>query len=444
MRTHPYTLFRDGPAIGFQGMAAAPSASNLATVSQNESTQHPNITPPESPAFLSWRSSQEPSPVASASSLFISMPSVREMDRLSLDSAHFSQGSTEWTSLASTNHPNLPAPTSPHGAWDAELLNLTHLSLNRASHLMTAAADQGRLSIGSTPSSPSIRSKSASTVRHTPSPNERAQTTSNPPPTCTNPVSPAATLRSSSEVIASAPEAEKCLHPKLSPASARDSDIGQLRNQILELQLDLGRMREKAYQEELRRERLLASLITQYYRHHQLPSLPSAANLKPLLLDVIAAYEARMADSLAVLPISATTQTPQPCCCAPSNAELEQLRRENEALQLQLHAYHQPAFKLRSLSRANPDPYATKSQLTTQFIRQDKLHWKYQLWKVDDLDDETCRHLIKEFMLLFKVNDPRHLISWLNLRRHKQETRANHRTSAQRANRTERKGVDSY
>ncbi|KAJ1982664.1 hypothetical protein H4R35_000187 [Dimargaris xerosporica] len=422
-------------------MATAPSAAPLA---RNESTQHPNLTPPESPSFLSWRSSQEPPPVASASSLFMSMPSMREMDHLSLGTTSLSQGSAEWTSLASTNHPNLPAPPLSHGACDADLLNLTHLSLNRASRLMTAATDQSRLSMGSTAPNPGIRSEPALTARHTPSPNEPTQATLNPSPTCSNLVSPAATLRPSAEVNGRASVAGKCPSPCLSPAPASDSEVLQLHNQILELQRDLGQLRENACQEELRRERQLARLITRFYRHHQLPDLPSTADLKLLLLDVIAAYEARMADPPVTWPITAATQAPEHRSCAVSDAELEQLRRENEALKLQLHAYNQPAFKLRSLSRANPDPHANKSQLTTQFIRQDKLHWKYQLWKVDDLDEETCRHLVKEFMLLFKVNDPRHLIAWLNLRRHKQEIRANHRISTQRPNRTQHNGADSY
>ncbi|KAJ1955621.1 hypothetical protein IWQ62_005489 [Dispira parvispora] len=94
-----------------------------------------------------------------------------------------------------------------------------------------------------------------------------------------------------------------------------------------------------------------------------------------------------------------------------------ELRQENTLLKLKLHAFNQPQSRETASREANIHASNDKRLLTRAFIHQDKQYWKYQLWKVDDMNPLDCKHLIKEFMLLFKVNDPRHLIAWLSLRR---------------------------
>ncbi|KAJ1925671.1 hypothetical protein IWQ60_004412 [Tieghemiomyces parasiticus] len=249
-----------------------------------------------------------------------------------------------------------------------------------------------------------------------------------------------------------------------------------LQHQVLQLQLELAQVRERHAQEALQRERQLAVVIDRYYRHpatHEASTSLSDAALRDTLQQVVGAYEARLADLHATgrrpeaqhfptrgsssdgqyssrnhhqLPSAASSHTDGGCVSttatqpfavadkAPPSAMAEEalvaaLRRENELLKLRLHAFNHPGTRRDDVVAMSPAESTAaaippnKTQLTRAFIHHDKLHWKYQLWKVDDLVDSDCRYLIKEFMLLFKVNDPRHLMTWLYLRRARHQER---------------------
>ncbi|KAJ1926483.1 hypothetical protein IWQ60_003758 [Tieghemiomyces parasiticus] len=249
-----------------------------------------------------------------------------------------------------------------------------------------------------------------------------------------------------------------------------------LQHQVLQLQLELAQVRERHAQEALQRERKLAVVIDQYYRHpatHEASASLSDAALRDILQQVVGAYEARLADLHATghrpeaqhfptrgsssddqnssrnhhqLPSAASSHTDGGCVLvaatqppamadkAPPSTMAEEalvaaLRRENDLLKLRLHAFNHPGARRDDVVAMSPAESTAaaippnKTQLTRAFIHHDKLHWKYQLWKVDDLVDSDCRYLIKEFMLLFKVNDPRHLMTWLHLRRARHQER---------------------
>ncbi|RKP36019.1 hypothetical protein BJ085DRAFT_35741 [Dimargaris cristalligena] len=273
-----------------------------------------------------------------------------------------------------------------------------------------------------------------------------------------------------------------------------DPVVANLQYQLLALQLELVQCKERQAQELLQRERRLSQIMNHYYREKR-PAGPSksgdsVAYVSSILEDVIAAYENRLAavstesrgspppvvthpldldpfrthyrpppssgnrptqsqaPTPTPTPAPASQPTPSPLPYPPKlegspppgrNPEVEALRRENELLQLQLLAFNQaqPRWRTSGGPASDPQQANNKARLTRAFIHQDKLYWKYQLWKVDDLDEDECRSLIKEFMLLFKVNDPRHLMTWLSLRRHKSDAKRPPRSRDQNPARVE-------
>ncbi|CAI2170547.1 14054_t:CDS:2 [Funneliformis geosporum] len=77
--------------------------------------------------------------------------------------------------------------------------------------------------------------------------------------------------------------------------------------------------------------------------------------------------------------------------------QLEQLREENERLKLELHAF-----------KRNTRPFFTKeskSSETRRNIYRDKLYFKLQLAKVDELETEILSNLVKEIMLTLRIDD---------------------------------------
>ncbi|KAJ1658153.1 hypothetical protein IWQ61_002556 [Dispira simplex] len=266
------------------------------------------------------------------------------------------------------------------------------------------------------------------------------------------------------------------------PLADSQQCIAKLTNRVLTLELELVTLKAQKAQEALRCERQLAIFLARQ------PS-PSPALIQQsevtlaLLKDVISAYEGRFQDLTQSPPsmppstrdvgyvtsdvnITAASHPLVPAANSPDMAsELMALRRENELLKLKLHAFNQPPSRDTVPREANKHASNDKRLLTRAFIHQDKQYWKYQLWKVDDMNPLDCRHLIKdirysyqliyptdtfiemkegerrtviyiilltsfhtvlvmntvyatqEFMLLFKVNDPRHLMAWLSLRR---------------------------
>ncbi|RIA97329.1 hypothetical protein C1645_752598 [Glomus cerebriforme] len=82
--------------------------------------------------------------------------------------------------------------------------------------------------------------------------------------------------------------------------------------------------------------------------------------------------------------------------------EFEFMREENERLKLELHAYKR---NTRPLSKSpSKDTKESKTTETRRNIFKDKLYFKLQLNKVDELEAETLANLVKvrEILLLYK------------------------------------------
>jgi len=83
--------------------------------------------------------------------------------------------------------------------------------------------------------------------------------------------------------------------------------------------------------------------------------------------------------------------------------ELESIREENERLKLELHAYKRNTRPLsKSPSKGTKE---SKTAETRRNISRDKLYFKLQLTKVDELEVETLSDLVKEIMLILKIDD---------------------------------------
>ncbi|CAG8504792.1 13786_t:CDS:10 [Ambispora leptoticha] len=80
-------------------------------------------------------------------------------------------------------------------------------------------------------------------------------------------------------------------------------------------------------------------------------------------------------------------------------SEIEQLREENEKLKLELLAYKKNT-RLHGISSR-----ATKLDETRNNIKKDKLYYKLQLSRIDNLEETQLTELIKEIMLILKVDD---------------------------------------
>ncbi|KAJ1660958.1 hypothetical protein IWQ61_000173 [Dispira simplex] len=218
------------------------------------------------------------------------------------------------------------------------------------------------------------------------------------------------------------------------PLADAQQRIAKLTNRVLTLELELATLKTQKAQEALRCERQLAIFLARQSSPSPAPIQQSKVTLA-LLKDVISAYEGRFQDLTQSPPSMPPSTRDVGCVTSDVNitaashplvpaanssdmaSELMALRRENELLKLKLHAFNQPPSRDTVPRESNKHASNDKRLLTRAFIHQDKQYWKYQLWKVDDMNPLDCRHLIKEFMLLFKVNDPRHLIAWLSLRR---------------------------
>ncbi|GBC07952.1 hypothetical protein RclHR1_07800005 [Rhizophagus clarus] len=84
---------------------------------------------------------------------------------------------------------------------------------------------------------------------------------------------------------------------------------------------------------------------------------------------------------------------------------LELMREENERLKLELHAYKR---NTRPLSKSPSKE--SKTIETRRNIFRDKLYFKLQLTKVDELKTETLADLVKEIMLILKIDDVNRVI----------------------------------
>ncbi|CAB4446074.1 unnamed protein product [Rhizophagus irregularis] len=91
-----------------------------------------------------------------------------------------------------------------------------------------------------------------------------------------------------------------------------------------------------------------------------------------------------------------------------NSLELESMREENERLKLELHAYKR---NTRPLSKSpSKDTKESKTIETRRNIFRDKLYFKLQLTKVDELEVEALADLVKEIMLILKIDDVNRVI----------------------------------